>query len=456
MAAPRSIASLLPSATEICFALGLGDRVVGVSHECDYPAEAATRPRLTRARVDPGACSAEIDRQVRSLATSGLSIYDIDEEALGRLQPELIVTQDTCAVCAVSLAQVEQACARLVGADVAVLSLAPIGLADVFDDIRRVGEAAGVADRAEALVSDLEARMQALRARTAGRRPPRVLALEWLDPPMVAGHWTPELIRAAGGDPVLAHDRAPTRARTFSELAECGADVLLVIPCGFHPVQSHRELPALLARPEIAALPAVRHGRVAVLDGNAYFNRPGPRLIDSAELAARAIHPPHVAKAGVHEWERVRSLLLGVLAGTQDAFGSTLAEECDEPPSFWQGRLRSAATTLIARVDAADAGIAVLAPSGDDPTIAGLYAVWVAPPARGCGVGDALLDAALALAADNGYAEVVLDVGDHNVAAQRLYQRWGFAPTGRRSTLRPPREHITEHELARAITPPPA
>jgi iron complex transport system substrate-binding protein len=295
MAEPQRIVSLLPSATEICFALGLGDRVVGVSHECDFPAAARGRPVLTAPKLDPHATSAEIDRQVRALVTDGLSVYRVDEALLKSLRPDLIVTQDVCEVCAVSLADVREAACRALGAETQVLALSPATLTDVLDDIHRVGRAAGCEATATGLVAELRTRLDALRAATADLPRPRVLALEWLDPPMVAGHWTPEVIRIAGGDPVLGHDGAPTGPVAWEQIAAAAPEILLVVPCGFPVAQSLRELPALLARPEVAALPAVRANRVAVADGNAYFNRPGPRLVESAEIAAAAIHPARFA-----------------------------------------------------------------------------------------------------------------------------------------------------------------
>ena len=285
------IASLLPSSTEICFALGLGERVIGVSHECDFPADVPGRPVLTAAKIDASVSSAEIDRQVRQLVSDGLSVYRIDEGQLQELHPDLIITQDACEVCAVSLDDVRKAACQLIGDDVEVLSLSPLTLEDVFEDILRVGTAAGVAETARARVNVLRDRLNRLRDDTAGLPRPRVVALEWLDPPMVAGHWTPELIRIAGGDPVLGHDGAPTGPVAWEQIVDAAPEVLLVIPCGFRVDQSLREMGDLAARPGFRNLPAHREGRVAVADGNAFFNRPGPRLVESAEIAAAAIHP---------------------------------------------------------------------------------------------------------------------------------------------------------------------
>jgi iron complex transport system substrate-binding protein len=288
---PKRIVSLLPSSTEICFALGLGDRVVGVSHECDFPPEVSGRPVLTSPKVDPHATSAEIDQQVRALVADGLSVYRIDEERLRELRPDLVITQDVCEVCAVSFAEVREATARLLGAEASILSLSPLTLADVLDDIVRVGRAAGVEDAAHELVAHLRRRLDRLRAETALLPRPRVLVLEWLSPPMVAGHWTPELIRIAGGEPILGHDGEPTGPVDWAAIVEAAPAVVIVAPCGFRVAQSLRELPALAALPGFATLPAAHGDRLVVVDGNAFFNRPGPRLVESAEIAAMAIHP---------------------------------------------------------------------------------------------------------------------------------------------------------------------
>jgi len=289
MASPR-IASLLPSATEICFALDLSAHVVGVSHECDFPAQARTRPVLTSAEIDAHADSETIDRQVRFRASAGLSLYHVDEARLRELAPDLILTQDTCDVCAVSLETVERTVRERLGAQTRLLALSPSTLEDVLGDIARVGRAAGAEDAAENLLRRLRERLDVLRERVAALERPRVLMLEWLSPPMVAGHWTPELIRCAGGEPVLGHEGSPTRATDWSRIAAARPDVVLIAPCGFRIEQTLRELPAL-TRNGLAQLEAVQSGRAVILDGNAFFNRPGPRLIESAELAARAIHP---------------------------------------------------------------------------------------------------------------------------------------------------------------------
>jgi iron complex transport system substrate-binding protein len=285
----QRIASLLPSTTEMACLLGLRERLVGISHECDFPASVRGLPVLTAAKVDANARSAEIDRQVREVVANGLSVYRIDEEKLRELRPGLILTQDACAVCAVSFAEVQAAARRLLGGDAEIVSLSPLHLEDVLQDIVRVARAAGVAERGGEVVAALRERLQRVRARTGSLARPRVLALEWMDPPMPAGHWTPEILRIAGGEPVLGRDGEATFRVTWEQIVEARPEVLLVIPCGFKVSQTLPEMPFVVDR--LAATPAVRDGRVFVADGNAYFNRPGPRLVESAEIAMCALHP---------------------------------------------------------------------------------------------------------------------------------------------------------------------
>jgi iron complex transport system substrate-binding protein len=285
----QRIASLLPSATEMVCRLGLRENLVGISHECDFPESVRGLPVLTSPKIDPRARSAEIDRQVREVVASGLSVYRIDQEKLRELRPHLILTQDACAVCAVSFDEVREAARELLGNEVEIVSLSPLRLEDVLQDVLRVARAAGVAGRGSELVAALRERLETLRARTAAVPRPRVLALEWMDPPMPAGHWTPELLRLAGGEPVLGREGQPTGRVEWERIIEAAPEVLLVIPCGFKVPQSAREIGEVLAR--LARTPAVRERRVFLADGNAYFNRPGPRLVESAEMAALAIHP---------------------------------------------------------------------------------------------------------------------------------------------------------------------
>lgn len=286
------IAALLPSATEIVCALGLADRLVGISHECDFPASIRGLPRLTRAKIDARGTSAAIDAQVRDLVRDGLSVYAVLEDELRRARPDLIVTQDQCEVCAVSLAEVRDSACRILGNDVEILSLSPNSLDDVLADFERVGAAAGCDDAGRALVDQSRRRLDhiAATARRA-RSAPRVACIEWLDPPMVAGNWVPEIVRLCGGVYEQAEAGAPSHTIDWQTLADYAPDVVLVMPCGFDLEQTRRELPALRAVPVWQQLPAVRNRRVYSVDGNAYLNRPGPRIVDSAELVAGLVQP---------------------------------------------------------------------------------------------------------------------------------------------------------------------
>lgn len=285
------VVSLLPSATEILFRLGLGEAVVGVSHECDWPPEAAARPVLVRPAVDPALPSAEIDRQVAARLRAGQGLYVLDEARLAALRPDLIVTQALCDVCAVRYDEVVAAAARLPGRP-AVVSLLPAGLADVLGDIRRVAAATGRASQAEREVAALEARITAVRERAARlARRPVTAAIEWLDPVMIGGHWVPEQIELAGGRDPLGRPGVPSAKVEWERVVAARPDVLALMPCGFDRERTAREAAALAARPGFAELPAAQSGRVYALNGHAYFNRPGPRLVDGLELLAHLLHP---------------------------------------------------------------------------------------------------------------------------------------------------------------------
>jgi iron complex transport system substrate-binding protein len=301
------IASLLPSATEIVCALGLADHIVGVSHECDFPAEIVGRPVLTEPKLDPRGTSLEIDAAVRRLVRDGLSVYRIKEEALHDARPDLIVTQEQCEVCAVSFREVEQAARALLETPATIVSLKPNRLDDVLDDFTRVAEAAGVPDAGARLVAESRTRLERIRSKLRHvRSRPRVACIEWLDPLMVAGNWIPEMVALGGGRYELTAAGQHSPAIGWETLVAYAPDVVLVMPCGFGLAQTRRELPRLVARPEWQALPAVRNRRAYSVDGNAFLNRPGPRIVDSAELLAGLIQPGHCASlmpAG--SWEHV-------------------------------------------------------------------------------------------------------------------------------------------------------
>jgi iron complex transport system substrate-binding protein len=292
------IVSLLPSATEIVYALNLGAALVGVTHECDYPADARTEAIVTRSLLDHSeASSAEIDQAVRQQLQDGLSLYSLDHALLGQLAPDLILTQALCEVCAVSYGEVERA-VRDVSAAYGqlapkVLSLEPSGLDDILATIATVGAATGASAEAAALIGQLRARIDRVRAEVARvGRWPRVACLEWLDPIFGPGHWLPELVELAGGQPGLGVAHTDSRRVAWGDVIAFAPEVIIVTPCGFDLQRAVGEaLQVLPSRTGWYALPAVRQGRVYAVDGNAYFSRPGPRVVDSLELLAELIHP---------------------------------------------------------------------------------------------------------------------------------------------------------------------
>ncbi|MCX5175161.1 cobalamin-binding protein [Streptomyces virginiae] len=285
------IVSLLPAATDIVAELGLAADLVGRTHECDWPPQAvAGVPVVTSAAFSPDALtSREISDAVGGAAHRGSSLYTLDTDALGALAPDVVLTQDLCDVCAVSYETVGRA-VRVLDGGPRVLSLEPRTLGDVLDCLVTVGELLGVAERARERRAALAARLETVRARTAGRPRPRVVAIEWLDPLWPAGHWVPEQIACAGGEALIAAPGEHTRPMDWEAVRAARPDVLLVMPCGFAPARTLRERDLLTALPGWQELPAVRAGEVWVLDGPAYFNRPGPRVVRGAEVLAHVLH----------------------------------------------------------------------------------------------------------------------------------------------------------------------
>ncbi|MEU6293538.1 cobalamin-binding protein [Streptomyces erythrochromogenes] len=285
------IVSLLPAATDIVAELGLAADLVGRTHECDWPPEAvASVPVVTRAEFAADELtSREISDAVGGAAHSGSSLYTLDTGALAALAPDVLLTQDLCDVCAVSYEGVSAA-VRVQGAGPRVLSLEPRTLGDVLDCLVTVGELLGVRERAEERRAALHARLAEVRRLTAGRPRPRVVAIEWLDPLWPAGHWVPEQIACAGGEALLAAPGEHTGPMTWDSVRAARPDVVLVLPCGFPPERTLRERDLLTALPGWHDLPAVRQGGVWVLDGPAYFNRPGPRVVRGAEVLAEVLH----------------------------------------------------------------------------------------------------------------------------------------------------------------------
>ena len=288
-----NIVSLLPSATEIVCALGLEECLVGVTHECDYPASVKRLPKVTRTLIPHDATSAEIDALVRERLQTQRALYTLDMDTLERLRPNLLITQALCDVCAVAEAEVQEASCRLPGRP-RVLNLEPMSLPDVFETLLLVGDATGRDAEARRVVSDLRARVEQVSARTAAlpsQDRPRVAFLEWLDPPFCGGHWNPALVEVAGGVDVLGCAGQPSRTTAWEEVLVSRPDVLFIACCGFDTKRTLQDIPLLERRPGWGSLPAVQHGRVFVADGNSYFSRPGPRLVDSLEILAHALHP---------------------------------------------------------------------------------------------------------------------------------------------------------------------
>ncbi len=287
------IVSLVPSATEMLFALGLGDDIVGVTHECDYPPEAQARPKVTRDLLPAGLSAAQIDAAVKERTLAGESIYALDADALHQLEPDLIVTQALCAVCAVSYDDV-RAIAEELDTQPMVVSLDPHTMGEVLGDARTLAQATDSKDAAVDLVREASARIDRVRVltRTATRRP-HVVALEWLDPPFIAGHWTPQLIEFAGGEDMLGFAGENSVQTTWEEVAAVQPDVVIVMPCGYDAEIAHRE--AEMHRDQLAAIGA---GEIVAVDASAYYSRPGPRLIDGLELMAHILHPELVPDPG--------------------------------------------------------------------------------------------------------------------------------------------------------------
>ena len=324
------IVSLLPSATEILYALGVGDQVVGITHECDFPPEAAGKPALIKPRVDPTAAPAEIDRQVSELVARGESIYAVDADLLASLAPDLIVTQDLCHVCAASPDDLATALSRFARPP-RVLTLTPHSLDDVWQDIIRAGAATNTSQRAEALTAELKARVQAVAssttstyarpfiaaqavasttastnpqasvatatpqsaARTAVR--PRVACLEWLDPFYVGGHWVPEMVEIAGGEDVLGRAGHPSFKVTADDIAQSNADVIVVMLCGYNANRNAAEFQSAKIPLSWQNLPAIHNRCIFAVDANSHFSRPGPRLADGVELLAHLFNPQRFA-----------------------------------------------------------------------------------------------------------------------------------------------------------------
>lgn len=286
------IVSLLPSATEIVAALGLANAIVGRSHECDYPSEIQDRPVCTEAQLNSEKPSAQIDADVLDLVQKALSIYKIKTDVLEQLQPTHIVTQDQCDVCAVNFADVEKAVAELTHSHPKVISLQPDVLSDVWADIERVAATLGV--ESQSVLTQLQSRVEACRQKTQGlfeSDRPAVAAIEWTDPLMATGNWIPELVELAGGRSLFGVVGKHSPYLKWDALASADPEVIVIMPCGFGLYRTRQETQQMVQHPEWRNLQAVKNGKVYITDGNSYFNRPGPRLVDSLEILAEILHP---------------------------------------------------------------------------------------------------------------------------------------------------------------------
>jgi iron complex transport system substrate-binding protein len=303
---PR-IVSLIASATEIVCALGFEDQLVGRSHECDYPPGVRRLPVCTRPRIDVHASSADIDRQIKTMVQGALSIYAVDEELLRELEPDVIVTQSQCEVCAVSLRDVERAVCAWLRHCPRIVSLKPDGLADVYKDIEQVALALDAYHRGEEMIGRMRERIEGIAARAAALDSrPTVACVEWVDPLMAAGNWVPELVERAGGVNLFGQAGRHAPGMSWEQLRAADPDAIVLMPCGFDLARTRQDEPILAAKEGWRELRAVRGGRVFATDGNQYFNRPGPRLVESLEVLAEVLHPE--AFAFGHEgtaWQRI-------------------------------------------------------------------------------------------------------------------------------------------------------
>jgi iron complex transport system substrate-binding protein len=288
----KKIVSLLPSATEIVCALGLKDTLIGRSHECDYPESAKHLPVCSEANFPDGLSSLEIDVKVKEILAEALSVYSVKRDQIKALAPDVMITQDQCEVCAVSFKAVEDALCNLLDKDAKIVSLQPNGLDDIFQNIMEVAIALDVKVKGEALVEDLQERVDIIRHKLKFiDQKPTVACIEWLEPLMVSGNWIPELVSIAGGTSVLAEAGKHSPCVKWEDIAAQNPDIIIVMPCGFAIERTMKEVNILLQQPGFADLKAVKNNRIYIADGNQYFNRPGPRIVDSIEIMAEIINP---------------------------------------------------------------------------------------------------------------------------------------------------------------------
>ncbi|MFB3739179.1 MAG: cobalamin-binding protein [Candidatus Velamenicoccus archaeovorus] len=287
------IVSLLPSATEIVYALGLGDQLEAVTDECDHPPEAQGKPVVSRSALPQGRplSSREIDQAVRDRMDAKEPLYHLDTALIERIHPDVILTQDLCRVCAVPSGQVHAALERIGATDAQVLSLDPHSLGQVLETIVAVGRLLGVEERAGELVASMQARIDTVRAKAVRLPSIRVFCLEWLDPPFAAGHWVPDMVELVGGVNLLNGTEQPSREVTWREIRDANPEVVVFMPCGYYLEEAEDEAAQLTTNAEFAETPAAREGAVFAVDATSYFSRPGPRIVDGLEIMAWAVHP---------------------------------------------------------------------------------------------------------------------------------------------------------------------
>ena len=299
------IASLLPSATEIVCALGLEDSLVGITHECDFPASVMARPHMTASRISHETMtSLEIDHAVRSQLDGHGSIYDLDEKLLEKLQPDLILTQELCDVCAVSYKIVQKA-ARVYAADATVLSLEPHTIEDIFANIKTVGELTGTSAKAAEVVDNLRQRIEAVRGKTGNVARPKVFMLEWLEPPFAPGHWVPEQVAAAGGECLLGTAGERSVTINYQQIFDARPEIIVLIPCGYYTADTCRQLESTVFPSNWREIPAVMNDNIWALDATSYFSRPAPRVIDGIEILAKIFHAGIFGAPKEHEAVRI-------------------------------------------------------------------------------------------------------------------------------------------------------
>ena len=288
----HKIVSLLPAATEIVCALGLENNLVGRSHECDYPETVKTLPVCSEANFPDGLSSADIDVRVKEILADALSVYTVKRETIKGLQPDVVITQAQCEVCAVSLPEVEQALENYLDKPAQIISLQPNSLDDIYQDIATVASALEVTQAGEQLIEDLQERVDIIRHKLKFmENKPTVACIEWLEPMMLSGNWVPELVTIAGGVPILTQPGKHSPYINWTEVQAQDPDVLILMPCGFSIERTMREIDLLLQLPGFGEMKAVKNNRVYIADGNQYFNRPGPRIVDSVEILAEILHP---------------------------------------------------------------------------------------------------------------------------------------------------------------------